>query len=145
MNKKNKQVLCHHCNSTNFKKNGSNANVQRYVCRNCGRSFTSNGERYSRLVKEQAIRMYLNNVGIRKIALFLNVSPPGVLKWIRKAGEDVSFRLRTASNQVKDSLPDVIEMDEIYTYIKKNNKGQSSGLLILGDKVALFPTISEKE
>lgn len=139
------KIVCHHCNSTRYKKNGSSNDVQRYVCKSCSRTFTSNGERYHRSIKEQAIKMYLNNVGIRKIALFLNVSPPGVLKWIKKAGQDISFRLSTASNQVKDNLPDVIEMDEIFTYIKKNNKGQSSGLLILGDKVALFPTLSEKE
>ena len=140
-----KLVTCHHCNSTNFKKNGSSNDVQRYVCKNCNRTFTSNGERYHRSVKEQAIKMYLNNVGIRKIALFLNVSPPGVLKWIKKAGQDISFRLSTAAHQVKDNLPDVIEMDEIFTYVKKNSKGLSSGLLILGDKVVLFPTQLEKE
>ena len=29
--------------------------------------------------------MYLNNVGIRKIALFSGVSPTGVIKWIKNA------------------------------------------------------------
>ena len=140
-----KKIICHHCNSNNYKKNGSSNDVQRYVCKNCNRTFTSNGERYHRSIKEQAIKMYLNNVGIRKIALFLNVSPPGVLKWIKKAGKDISFRLSTASHHIKDNLPDVIEMDEIFTYVKKNSRGLSSGLLILGEKVALFPTLLEKE
>ena len=140
-----KRIKCHHCYSDNYKKNGSTDGVQRYVCKACKRTFSSNGERFDKSVKEQAIKMYLNNVGIRKIALFLNVSPAGVLKWIKKAGHDISFRLSTASNQVKDNLPDIIEMDEIFTYIKKNSKELSSGLLILGDKVALFPTSSERE
>jgi DNA-binding transcriptional regulator YdaS (Cro superfamily) len=89
--------------------------------------------------------MYLNNVGIRKIALLLGVSPPSVLQWIKKAGRDVAFKLSTASNVIKDNIPDIIEMDEIFTYVKKNSKGSSSGLLILGTKVALFPITLEKE
>ena len=141
----NKKVLCHHCYSDDYKKNGSTDNVQRYFCNRCRRTFSSNGERFDKSVKEQALQMYLNNVGIRKIALFLKVSPAGVLKWIKKAGQDLSFRLDIASNRMKSDLPDIIELDEIYSYVKKNSKGLSSGLLILGDKVVLFPILSEKE
>ena len=140
-----KITKCHHCYSGNYKKNGSKDDIQRYICKDCKRSFTSKGERYDRSVKEQALQMYLNNVGIRKIALFLKVSPAGVLKWIKKAGQDLSFRLDIASNKIKDDLPDIIEMDEIFSYVKKNSKGLSSGLLIIGDKVVLFPIISERE
>ncbi len=140
-----KKITCHHCYSNDYKKNGNTNNVQRYFCNNCKRTFSSNGERFDKSVKEQAIIMYLNNVGIRKIALFLKVSPAGVLKWIKKAGQDLSSRLDIASSKMKSDLPDIIEMDEIYSYVKKNNKGLSSGLLILGDKVALFPITSEKE
>ena len=143
MNKK-EIIRCHHCYSDNYKKNGSTDGVQRYICKTCKRTFSSNGERFDKSVKEQAIKMYLNNAGIRKIALFLNASPAGVLKWIKKAGQDISFRLSTASDQIKDDLPDIIEMDEIFTYIKKNSKDLSSGLLILGDKVVLFPITSGK-
>ena len=94
--------------------------------------------------------MYLNNVGIRKIALLLGVSAPSVLQWIRKAGRDLAFKLSAVSNAIKDDIPDVIEMDEIFTYIKKNSTlknstGLSSGLLILGTKVVLFPIASAKE
>jgi len=141
----NHKKTCHHCNSNSFKKNGNTKGVQRYLCKSCKRTFSSNGERYNKSVKEQAVKMYLNNVGIRKIALLLGVSAPSVLQWIRKAGRDVAFKLSTASNTIKDNIPDIIEMDEIFTYVKKNSKGSSSGLLILGTKVALFPITLEKE
>lgn len=82
--------------------------------------------------------MYLNNVGIRKIALFLGVSPAGVLKWIRKAHAQMAAQAEAAAKLLAQSGPDIIEMDEIYTYVQKNSSGQSSGLLILGGNVALL-------
>jgi transposase-like protein len=144
------KIICHHCNSDSFKKNGSTKGVQRFLCKTCNRSFSSNGERYDKSIKEQAVKMYLNNVGIRKTALLLGVSAPSVLQWIRKAGRDLAFKLSAVSNAIKDDIPDVIEMDEIFTYIKKNStlknsKGLSSGLLILGTKVVSFPITSAKE
>lgn len=129
---------CHHCDSSSYRRNGSSKGVQRYICKGCGRSFTSARRRYDRSVKEKALQMYLNNVGIRKIALFTGASPAGVLKWIRKAGESLSRRLREAADKVESEYPDVIEMDEIYTYVKKNGSAQSSGLLILDGKVVLL-------
>jgi transposase-like protein len=95
-------------------------------------------------VKEQALDMYLNNVGIRKIARFVGASSTAVIKWIRSAREQLSEQLRQAGEQLACELPDVIEMDEIYSFVKKNNSGQSYGLLIVGGSVALLPIASEK-
>ena len=64
---------------------------------------------------------------------------------LEKLVEDLAFKLSAVSNAIKDDIPDVIEMDEIFTYIKKNSKGLSSGLLILGTKVVSFPITSAKE
>jgi transposase-like protein len=53
-------------------------------------SLTSRPSSVSRLERG---RWYLNNVGIRKIARFTGVSPPAVLKWIRKAAAALAERL----------------------------------------------------
>jgi len=135
---------CHHCGSVKYRKNGSYQGVQRFVCMDCERSFTSRGERFPREAKEKALDMYLNNVGIRKIARFVGASPAGVLKWIRAAGERLKAQLRHTANTVADDLPDVIEMDEIYTFVQKNSAGQLYGLLIVGDAAALLPIRSAK-
>ena len=129
---------CHHCGSAEFRRNGSYKGVQRYVCKSCGRSFTSRGERFSKQVKARALDMYLNNVGIRKAARFVGASPASILNWIAAAAEAMAQRLAKAAEQLRDERPDVIEMDEIYTYIQKNGTGPSYGLLILGDRVALL-------
>lgn len=131
-------MQCHHCGSGEYRKNGSYRAVQRYICKSCGRSFGDNGERFDKAAKAQALDMYLNNVGIRKIARFTGASPAGVLKWIRKAAEAMADRLDHAAEQVRAELPDIIEMDEIYTFIQKNSAAPSYGLLIAGDKVALL-------
>jgi len=61
--------------------------------------------------------MYLNNVGIRKIALFLGCSPATVINWIRRRHSELKNTPEVCESG------DVIEMDEIYTYCaKKNNE-----------------------
>ncbi len=62
---------CHHCGSQTYIKNGSCKGVQRYVCKSCGRSFSSNGLRIPLETKRQALEMYVNSVGIRKIDRFV--------------------------------------------------------------------------
>ena len=132
-------MRCHHCGSESYRRNGSYAGVQRYICKGCGRSFTDRGERFSKAVKAQALDMHLNNVGIRKIARFVGASPPAVLKWIRKAGETMVEQLRQAAGRLaQDGAPDVIEMDEIYTYVQKNSSAPSYGLLIVDGRLALL-------
>jgi transposase-like protein len=131
-------MQCHHCGSGDYRLNGSYQGVQRYICKSCGRSFTDRGERFDKATKAKALDMYLNNVGIRKIARFTGASPAGVLKWIKKAAEAMAARLAKASQTVGQDLPDVIEMDEIYTFVQKNSGEPSYGLLIAGDKVALL-------
>lgn len=129
---------CHHCGSGAYRRNGSYRGVQRYLCKQCGRSFSANGERFDRATKARALDMYLNNVGIRKIARFTGASPAGVLKWIRKAATAMAERLERTAGQMRTGLPEVIEMDEIYTFVQKNSGEPSYGLLIAGDKVALL-------
>ena len=138
-------MTCHHCGSDDYRKNGSFEGTQRFICRSCGRSFTSRGHRIARSVKEQALDMHLNNVGVRKTARFVKASPASVINWIRAAGKRLAAQLRDAADQVAETMPDVIEMDEIYTFVQKNNAGPLSGLLIVGGKVVLLRIPSEKD
>lgn len=137
-------MRCHHCGSEDYRRNGSFEGVQRYVCKACGRSFTDRGERFSKAVKAQALDMHLNNVGIRKIARFVGASPPAVLQWIRKAGQKMVEQLHQAADRLEqDGPPDVIEMDEIYTFVQKNSSEPSYGLLIVDGRAALLRITSE--
>ncbi|MGW8134590.1 hypothetical protein [Sphingomonas zeae] len=66
-----------------------------------------------------AIEMYMNSMGIRAIGRVLGASPAAVLKWIRKEHAKLQQKLAHAA-PVDTGEPDVIEMDEIYTYVQKN-------------------------
>jgi transposase-like protein len=136
----NMSLLCTGCGSEDYKKNGSYKGVQRYHCKSCGMYFSTKPRKFSYVEKKRALDMYMNNVGIRKIARFIGASPALIVRWIRDFGNTICRQVEEAKTEVKNKLPDIIEMDEIYTFVKKNSKEQSYGLLILGRNVVLLRT-----
>ncbi|MDR2173812.1 MAG: hypothetical protein LBE32_06385 [Burkholderiales bacterium] len=81
--------------------------------------------------------MYLNNVGIRKTALFLGASRTTILNWIKQKHAMLQSLAEDFQPDVSESA-DIIELDEIYTFVKKNSCGQLFGLLSLGGKTVLL-------
>ena len=77
------EKLCPHCGRKKFTKNGSCKGFQGYQCKSCQRNFSDKPLKFSSEQKREAIEMYLNNVGIRKIAKFIGCSPPSVIYWIK--------------------------------------------------------------
>jgi len=130
-------ITCSHCSRQNWRKNGFVQKVQRYYCKSCGRNFTTKPKLIAKETKDFAILLYLNNTGIRKVAKIVNVSPPAVLRWIRNAHGKLQSQLQPLPT-TQDKEVDVIELDEIYTYIKKNETGLPYGLLTLEGKSVLL-------
>ena len=135
---------CPHCNSERVRKNGTNRGTQRMKCAECGKTFPLNPKRFSKNDKYRALMMYLNNVGIRKIALFFGVSAPGVLKWIKNAHKLLQELLENFNPLVSEQT-DIIELDEIYTYINTRKKRPQYGLLILEEESVLLRMSLEKD
>ena len=81
--------------------------------------------------------MYLNNVGVRKTAMFIGCSRTTITNWVKKAKEKLDKKLKNFEPNYSQKA-DIIELDEIYTYVKKNKKEQSYGLLILDSKNVLL-------
>ena len=110
---------CLKCGCSESTKSGFTRNLQRYKCRNCGYYFTTDQPRGKPPeMKKNAIKLYLEGMGIRAIGRILGVSNVAVLKWIRKAGEIVeAVHLETMAQK-----PDiqVVEMDELHHYIQKS-------------------------
>lgn len=129
---------CVRCGSVNFKKNGMYKGVQRYQCSSCKRFFSDNVRKFSYQDKRRALDFYLNNTGVRKTARFMNCSSAMIIRWIREAAQNLKLQLSQASQRLDKSLPDVIELDEIYTKIKKTPAGSQYGLLILGEEARLL-------
>jgi transposase-like protein len=118
---------CPGCGGTDLVKRGPKSGAQRYCCKGCGRYCTDRAPRFSAEVKAQAVDMYLNNVGIRKIARFTGASPAGVLRWIRKAHAAGEARRAALPAGGPEAVPDIIEMDEIYTFVQKKPAAPWSG------------------
>ncbi len=138
------EIHCTRCGSSDYRRNGSHGGVQRYRCRGCGAYLNDRKRKFDYSDKARALDMYLNNVGIRKVARFMGASPASVVKWVRSAGARLSRQLAQASREVAEQLPDVIEMDEIYTHVQKNSIVPSYGLLILDGKPVLLRMSSAK-
>lgn len=116
-------MRCPQCDGTDLIKRGRKAGHQRYVCRNCGRYCTDSQPKFSAQTKAMAIEMYMNSMGIRAIGRVLRASPATVLNWIRKEHAVLQHKLAQAE-PTDTGIPDVIEMDEIYTYVQKNSGGR---------------------
>ena len=146
MSKPNTEIIrCTHCGSYEYKKNGKKDGHQNYVCKNCKRSFSDRVRKYTYEDKEKFLKYTLNNVGIRKASLFMNCSPSLLTKWLRELIHNLQLDLEKAKNKLNDNIPDIIEMDEIYTRIKKGLIQHPFGLLILDGEIKLLPLSLEKE
>ena len=146
MSKPNTNIIrCTHCGSYEYKKNGKSNGHQNYICKKCKRSFSDRVKKFTYDDKERFLKYYLNNVGIRKAAKFMNCSPSLLIKWLREFINNLKLDLDKAKNKLDKNIPDIIEMDEIYTRIKKGLIKHPYGLLILDGEIKLLQFTSEKE
>ena len=133
------QIRCSYCESENYKKNGSYKQIQRYLCKECKRTFSDIPPKHSFQTKLKAVKMYLRGAGLRKIGGFFGVTHRTIGNWIKTVNKIVKMKqkelLKTASGK---PLTDIIELDEIDTYCKENGNGSSFGLLTLGEKSVLL-------
>lgn len=137
-------MKCKFCSSPNCIKNGFNNKIQRYKCKNCYRNFINQDLRrnpqYTPELKNFVIKMYLNNCGIRRISAILQVPLTTIFNWIKNAGEIAKKNM--INNEETPKEIDILEMDELWTYIKKSRKKRKNiseyGLLWIGGKEKLL-------
>ena len=107
-------AICPHCQTATLSKGGLNpSGSQRYICKTCQRTHTPepkpNG--YSQEVREQAVRLYLQGMGLRAIGRILQVNPQSVSNWINAASAHL------AAQPPQPATSDVSELDELYTFV----------------------------
>ena len=132
---------CKHCGSSSYSKFGkTNNKKQRYKCRDCGRSFRGGDcrEKYSKEVKFRAINYYLRGARIRSIASCEGTSGSLVLHWIRRAGvilKDYMDSIKVPNNAKEI---EILEIDEMFSYVKKKLPESTFGLLLIGTEIKLL-------
>ena len=163
-------LKCKYCGSSRINKRDKQQynNKQRYLCRDCGKIWTEgNDERvkYTQEQRERVYKLYLENVGIRSIERIEGISNVLILKWIRSMGKKIKEKLNNGINEIKNNIDkidennikkeniEILEIDEIVTYVKKNLKMLKEkretlptyGLLLIGTEIKLLDLKSETE
>lgn len=95
---------CKCCGSSKIKKNGKSLGKQRYKCKECGKTFFDTKPKLSEELKQKAILMYLNNVGVRKTAMFIGCSRTTITNWVKKAKEKLDKKLKILSLIIRKRL-----------------------------------------
>jgi transposase-like protein len=122
---------CKFCGSKCLRKEGIKGGTQRYRCKFCNRVQIGrdNRKKYGDEEKRIALKLYLEGCGFRRIARLMSeifkkrFLYQTIVKWIRKLGDQV------LDLQKKRGKVEVLEMDELYAYVKKRVIKSEYGLL----------------
>ena len=113
---------CRHCGSERIVKTGHRDGQQKWRCKDCGKfqGEKDRREKYSEKERKMAITLYLEGCGFRRIARILSkmfekhFCYQTVILWIKKEAKKIGSSKVEAKKEIQ-----ILEMDELYTYIKK--------------------------
>lgn len=135
-------ISCPKCQSEACVKDGIVLGKQRYKCKGCGYRHTVKERGLGVDIKRQALELYLEGMGFRSIGRFLRCSHVAVYNWIRSYGAAIEG-LRSNTGV------EVVEMDEIHTYIGSKKTIAGYGLLLIdmenASSAALWVPATQKQ
>ena len=118
------EVFCKRCGSAKYVKNGLMRGKQRYLCKECGLAFTDTPARGKPLaLKAAAVLLYVSGLSMNRTAKLLGVSTPTVQAWLEQ------FAAAYAQKPEPEGRAVVIELDEMWHYLKKSQSRSGSGRL----------------
>jgi len=134
-------VTCPKCGYEKCTKDGIVKGRQRHKCKSCGYRHTVQHIGKNATIKRQALELYLEGLGFRSIGRFLNCSHVAVYNWIKQFGE--------ATDEIRsESVIDVVEIDEMHSYISSKKTSAGYGLLLIdlekGLSIASWATVELK-
>jgi transposase len=120
-------LRCKRCGSEDHVKNGLMRNKQRYLCKACGLNFTDTPARGKPLaLKVAAVLLYVSGLSMNRTAKLLGVSTPTIQAWLEQ------FAQAYAQKPEPEGRAVVIELDEMWHYLKKSPSRSGSGRLGIG-------------
>ena len=118
------RLRCKRCGGEEHVKNGFMRGKQRYRCEACGLNFTDTPPRGMPLrLKVEAVLLYLSGLSMNRTAKLLGVSTPTVQAWIERFAEAYAQKPEPEGRAV------VVELDEMWHYLKKSRTSSGSGRL----------------
>ena len=138
-------LSCKSCGSEEYVKNGKMRGAQRYKCKLCGYNFIGGDKRIKYGISDRlkVLKLYLENCGIRTIERLTGIRNRQISLWIEEAASNIRSELEKKSKEFKDIREiEILEVDELCTYVKKNQKMVENsslyGLLLIGSQVKLL-------
>ena len=117
-------LRCKGCGGEEHIKNGFMRGKQRYRCKACGLNFTDTPPRGLPLaLKATAVLLYVSGLSMNRTAKLLGVSTPTIQAWIEQ------FAKVHAQKPAPEGRAVVIELDEMWHYLKKSRASSGSGRL----------------
>ena len=118
------ELHCKRCGSERQVKNGLMRGQQRYLCKDCGLNFTNTPARGKPLaLKAAAVLLYVSGLSMNRTAKLLGVSTPTIQAWLEQ------FAAVYAQKPEPEGRAVVIELDEMWHYLKKSPNRSGSGRL----------------
>ena len=122
---------CPKCKSDQSVKDGIIKVRQRYLCKKCKYRYTVPFVGKPIGLKKFALVLYLEGLGFRSIERIINVSNVTVMRWIKSFGKKVELIRR------EDQELEIIEIDEMHTYIGSKKTTVGYGLLLTDSEKSL--------
>ena len=117
-------LRCKRCGSGEHVRNGLMRGKQRYRCKGYGLNFTDTPPRGMPLaMKVTAVLLYLSGLSMNRTAKLLGVSTPTVMAWIERFAEVHAQKPEPEGRAL------VVELDEMWHYLKKSRTSSGSGRL----------------
>ena len=117
-------LACKRCGGEEHTKNGFMRGKQRYRCQACGLNFTDTPARGKPLaMKATAVLLYVSGLSMNRTAKLLGVSMPTIQVWLEQ------FAAAYAQKPEPEGRAVVIELDEMWHYLKKSPSRSGSGKL----------------
>ena len=118
------ELRCKGCGGAEHVKNGLMRGKQRYRCKACGLNFTDTPARGMPLaLKATAVLLYVSGLSMNRTAKLLGVSTPTIQAWIEQFAKVYAQKPAPGGRAV------VIELDEMWHYVKKSRTSCGSGRL----------------
>ena len=132
-------MQCPKCNSSSNHKDGFASGKQRYRCKSCDCRFTQSHKRgYSFEKKLEALRLYKEGCGFRRIGRLIGVSNVTILNWIKAFGDEAKRQVLSQPVDLDDM--DIVVLDELWHYTQKNSANYGCGLLYLCEPDVCLPS-----
>jgi len=118
-------LTCPRCSSADRVKGGVISGRQRYKCKACQYFYTVHykSDTSTPDQRRMAVTLYLEGLGFRSIGRVLGFSHVAIYQWIKALGKEVA--------QIKRPAAQIVEMDELHSYVGHKKTTLGSGLLLI--------------